>query len=414
MSLKNFIGYKCVACGKEYGIDTFRYICGSCKNNLVLLLDFENLKKKISRVNFGNNRNYNIWRYLDLLPVDSRESLIPLQIGWTPLYKIQSSERKIGLKNLYIKDDGRNPSASFKDRAGAVALLNAIEQKAEIITGASTGNAASSMACLAASMGISPVIFLPKAAPVAKIAQLLVFGAKVFAVNGSYDEAFDLCLKATEKFGWYNRNTGYNSFTREGKKTCAFEIIEQMNWNVPDKVFVPVGDGNIIAGIWKGFKDFYSLGLIDKLPQMIAAQAEGSAAIADAVISGGDLKPVSAKTIADSISVDIPRDGLLAVKSIIESKGETVKVSDDDILESIKDVARLAGVFGEPAGVTGYAGLKKMISQGKIKPDDKIVVIVTGNGLKDVVSAQKAAGQPFQIEPSIEEFEEIYNKISKV
>jgi len=414
MSLKNFTGYKCVACGKEYGIENFRYICGSCKNNLLLVMDINKIKKNFNRSVFSNNRNYSIWRYLDLLPIDTRDSLIPLQIGWTPLYKINSSDKKIGLKNLYIKDDGRNPSASFKDRAGAVALLNAIEQKSQIITGASTGNAASSMACLSASMGISPVIFLPKTAPVAKIAQLLVFGAKVFAVNGTYDDAFDLCLKATEKYGWYNRNTGYNSFTREGKKTCAFEIIEQLDWKAPDKVFVPVGDGNIISGIWKGFKDFFELGLIDRLPQLIAVQAEGSSAIADAVITGGDLKQVSAQTIADSISVDIPRDGLLAVKSIIESGGEAVKVSDDDILESIKDVARLSGVFGEPAGVTGYAGLKKMIGIGKIKPEDTIVVVITGNGLKDVASAQKAAGQPYHIEPSIDEFSEIYSKISKL
>ncbi len=267
------------------------------------------------------------------------------------------------------------------------------------------------MACLSASLGISPVIFLPKNAPAAKISQLLVFGAKVFAVNGTYDDAFDLCLKASEKFGWYNRNTGYNSYTREGKKTCAFEIVEQLGWNVPDKVFVSVGDGNIIAGIWKGFKEFYELGLIDKLPQLIAAQAEGSSAIADSVNSGLPLKAVSANTIADSISVDIPRDGLLAVKSIKESKGLAVKVSDSEILEAIKETARISGVFGEPAGVTSYAAMKKMLNDGKLKSDETIILVITGNGLKDVASAQKAAGQAYQIEPSLENFSKVYSTI---
>ncbi|HPP88157.1 MAG TPA: threonine synthase, partial [bacterium] len=315
------------------------------------------------------------------------------------------------LTNLYFKDDGRNPSASFKDRAGAVALLNAIENNAEIITGASTGNAASSMACLSASLGISPVIFVPKAAPIAKISQLLVFGAQVYAVNGTYYDAFDLCLKVTEKFGWYNRNTGFNPYTREGKKTCALEIIEQLNWKVPDKVFVPVGDGNIISGIWKGFKDFYELGLIEKLPQLIAVQAEGSAAISNAINKNTKvIEAVKANTIADSISVDIPRDGELAVKSVLESQGGAVTVSDNEILSAIKEVARLTGIFGEPAGVTGYAGLKKLLNANKLKESEKIVIVVTGNGLKDVASAQKSVGQPYQIEADIDSFLKVYNK----
>jgi len=405
MSLKNFKGYTCVNCGAEYSIVKFRYICDKCESNLILELDFQKIKSKINRKKFNDCKEFSIWRYLDILPINERKNLIPLKIGWTPLYKCSAAEKKLGLKNLFFKDDGRNPSASFKDRAGAVALLNAIENRAMKITGASTGNAASSMACLSAAMGLSPIIFVPKTAPAAKIAQLLIFGAKVFAVDGSYDDAFDLCLKVTETFGWYNRNTGYNPFTREGKKTCAFEIVEQLNWQVPDKVVVPVGDGNIISGIWKGFKDFYNLGLIDRLPKLIAAQSEKSAAIANAVNKKElVVKPVKATTLADSISVDIPRDGVCAVKSVLESKGIAVTVSDQEILTAIKETAQLTGIFSEPAGATGFAAVKKLLRQKKLKSTEKIVIVVTGNGLKDIVNAQKTVGEPIFIAPDLDEF----------
>jgi threonine synthase len=302
---------------------------------------------------------------------------------------------------MWLKDDGRNPSASYKDRASSVAVVKALELGFDKICGASTGNAASSTACLCASIGLSPIIFVPETAPKAKIAQLLIFGAKVFAVKGSYDDAFDLCLEATAEYGWYNRNTGYNPYTREGKKSCSYEVCEQMNWDVPDLVLVPVGDGNIISGVWKGFKDLYGVGLIDRLPRLVAVQSDRSSAVVDAVNGDGVIRPVKATTIADSISVDLPRDGAMAVRAVRESGGMAVKVSDAAILDTITFIARMGGIFSEPAGATSVAGLRKLVAEGRLNGPEKIVCLITGNGLKDIDTAMKIAGKTVPVEPDL-------------
>ncbi|MBU1908505.1 MAG: threonine synthase, partial [Verrucomicrobia bacterium] len=341
----------------------------------------------------------------------------PLRIGWTPLYAAGRLGAPLGLKQLYIKDDGLNPSASFKDRAGAVALVRAREKGAKVIAGASTGNAGSSMACLTASVGLPCVIFVPEKAPPAKIAQLLVFGARVLAVRGTYDDAFDLCMKICDERGWFNRNTGHNPFTREGKKTCSYEICEQLGWHAPDRVVVPTGDGNIISGIWKGMKDLYAVGLIDRLPKIDCAQSEKSNAITRAVeqvraahpdgAASVDwrhvrIEPVKATTLADSISVDVPRDGLAAVRAVIESGGEACTVPDEEILAAIPELARGAGVFAEPAAACAWAVTRRLAQAGRIQPDEKVICLVTGNGLKDVGAARKAAGEPVLIKPTVE------------
>ncbi len=421
--MKKVKGLKCLGCGREYSQEEAKYNCPSCSENLDIIYDYEEIKKSFTKKNLFQNKDYSIWRYEPLLPVQDLKKIPPLQIGWTPLYEA----KKLG-KNLFLKDDGKNPSASFKDRASAVAIVRAQELGAKIVTGASTGNAGSSMACLAASLGIPAVIFVPQKAPKAKIAQLLIFGAKVIMVKGSYDEAFDLCLEATKEYGWYNRNTGYNPYTREGKKTAAFEICEELDWEVPDKVFVPVGDGNIISGIWKGFKDLKKVGFINRLPQLVAVQSELSNAVVKAVKtsiqprqsgipprtghpgSKIQIEPVKATTIADSISVNMPRDGVAAVRAIQESKGLAVEVSDEEILEAIKIVARATGIFGEPAGVTSYAGYKKLKEEGKIEEKERIVCLITGNGLKDIDSSMKVAGEPFLIEPALEALKEIISR----
>lgn len=422
--MKNILGLKCITCGKEYKICEIKYTCPSCEGNLDVIYDYKNIKQEIDKNYFKNNSNYSIWRYSSLLPISDLSKIPPLNIGWTPLYHVKKLGEKLGLKNLYIKDDGRNPSASLKDRASAVVLVRAIEDNVKIVSAASTGNAGSSMACLCASVGMPSIIFIPQKAPEAKVAQLLIFGAKVIMVNGTYDDAFDFCLKASKHFSWYNRNTGYNPFTREGKKTCVYEICEQMNFKAPDKIFTSVGDGNIISGLWKGLKDLYNVGLIDKLPKLIAVQSNKSNSIVKSFqkIKTKNIKfteqpfssqfkieiePVQATTIADSISVDIPRDGVAAVKSIVESEGEAVEVSDEEILDSIKEIAQLCGIFGEPAGVTSFAGLKKFVNLGKIDKDEKIVCVLTGNGLKDISSAMKVAGSPSLIEPDLKELEKI-------
>ena len=280
----------------------------------------------------------------------------------------------------------------------------------DLVTGASTGNAGSSTAVLAAAMGMKARIFIPKAAPRAKIAQLLACGADVLAVDGTYDDAFDLCLAATKQFGWYNRNTGYNPFTREGKKSVSFEICEQMGWHAPDLVVVPVGDGNIISGVWKGFADFHRIGFIDRLPRLLAVQAAGSAAVVNALAGDGTIKPVSGETVADSISVSVPRDGEAAVQAVRESKGFGITVTDDQILAAIPEIARDSGVFGEPAGVTAYAGLKTAVEQGRIDPAWTIVVLMTGSGLKDIASVMKVAGEPRAVPANASALSEIFKK----
>ncbi len=400
---------KCLLCGTEYDPAEVKYTCPKCGSDGILevIYDYEEIKKHFSKESLKNNKNYTMWRYLPLLPVDDPEKIGPLKVGWTPLYTADRIRENLGMPNLWIKDDGRNPTASLKDRASAIAVAKARELREEAITCASTGNAASSLAGAAASVGVKTYIFVPKTAPKAKIAQLLVFGATVFAVNGTYDEAFDLSIKATEVFGWYNRNTAFNPYMVEGKKTVALEIIEQMNFEVPDYVFVSVGDGCIISGVAKGYKDMLALGLIDKMPKLVAVQAEGCKPIVDAVNGDGKVKFVEPDTIADSIAVGIPRNRIMAVRDVKESGGFGITVSDEEIISAIKYLGSTQGIFAEPAGATGFAGMLKALKEGKISKNDKVTVIVTGNGLKDVESAIRAGGNPIIIDPEISEVKKI-------
>lgn len=395
--MKKIEGFRCVECAAECGLAETEYVCPRCGGNLSVVYDHKALRKKIGRKSLAADAERSIWRYLDVLPLDGRAGIPPVQVGWTPLYRARKLGAEIGLKNLYLKDDSRNPSASFKDRASAVIAARAFQTRRRTVAGASTGNAAASLACMMADRDAKPVIFVPRTAPAAKLAQLLVHGAAVLSVDGTYDQAFDLCRRACDEFGWYNRNTGYNPFTREGKKTCAFELCEQLGWEVPDFVFVPVGDGNIISGLWRGFTDFRALGLIDKLPRMVAVQAEGSAAVARACKDGRPPRAVGGKTVADSISVSLPRDGAAAVAAIKESGGFAVTVTDREILAAIPAVAQGANVFAEPAGAAAYAGLVKCAAAGSVREDDPAVLVVTGSGLKDVDSALKVAGRPHEV-----------------
>ncbi len=395
---------KCLLCGEEYDPNEVKYTCPKCGQDGILevIYDYDEIKKHFSKESLKENDNYTMWRYLPLLPVNDPSKIGPLKVGWTPLYTADRIRKDLGMPHLWIKDDGRNPTASLKDRASAVAVVKAQELGEEAITCASTGNAASSLAGASASVGIKSYIFVPKTAPKAKIAQLLVFGATVFAVNGSYDEAFDLSIKATEEFGWYNRNTAFNPYMVEGKKTVALEIIEQMNFEVPDYVFVSVGDGCIISGVAKGYKDMLALGLIDRMPKLVAVQAEGCKPIVDAVNGDGTVKFVQPKTLADSIAVGIPRNRVMAVRDVKESGGFGIAVSDEEILSAIKYLGSTQGIFAEPAGATGFAGMLKALEEGKISKNDRVVVIVTGNGLKDTESAIKAGGEPIVIDPDID------------
>ncbi|BAL81023.1 threonine synthase [Caldisericum exile] len=396
---------KCLVCGTEYDENEVMYTCPKCGDNGLLEVeyDYESIKREFTKEYLSNNKSYSLWRYLPLLPINDPSKIAPLQVGFTPLYQVPRIREDLGVSNLFVKDDGRNPTASLKDRASAIVVSKAQELGKTEITCASTGNAASSLAGATASLGLKSYIFVPKNAPKAKLTQLLVFGATVFAVNGTYDEAFDLSIKATREFGWYNRNTGFNPYTVEGKKTVALEIAEQLSFDVPNYVFVSVGDGNIISGVYKGFFDLLNLGFIDRMPKIVAVQAEGCSPVVDAVNGDGIIKPVVPNTIADSISVGIPRSGIMAVKYIKNSNGFGIKVSDEEILKAIKYLGTMSGIFAEPAASTSFAGYLKALKEGLIKGSDKVVVIITGNGLKDIDSAMKSVKEPIYIDPTIED-----------
>ena len=355
-------------------------------------------------------------------------------VGWTPLYAAPRLAAHLGLRHLWVKDDGRQPTASFKDRASAIAVVKTRQLGYEIVTTASTGNAAAALSGLCAAVSQPNVIFVPRTAPQAKITQLLVFGATVLLVDGSYDDAFELCLKAAPEFGWYNRNTGYNPYMSEGKKTAAYEICEQLTsrglgrgapllpcpsaplplgspapplpcLSAPDRIFIPVGDGCIIGGVHKGLRDMLALGWIDHMPKLMGVQAAGSSPLVDAWergLEGLDMEPVEAHSIADSIVAGLPRDRIKALRAVRGSRGAFIRVNDEEILAAIPALAQGCGVFAEPAAAAAYAGLVKAVEQGLVDPDEQVVMLATGSGLKDIASAMKSVGQPDIIEPTMD------------
>ncbi|HTO95257.1 MAG TPA: threonine synthase [Bacteroidota bacterium] len=353
------------------------------------------------------SRPFDHWRYAELLPVIPASPRPPLRVGWTPVYEVPRLAADVGAGRLFLKDDGRNPTASFKDRASSVGVMKALEFGARTIACASTGNAASSLAGLAAAVGLRSVIFIPERAPAPKVAQLLVFGATVVRVAGSYEQAFNLCASACAKFGWYNRNSGTNPFLVEGKKTAGLEIAEQFGASIPDWVVVSVGDGCTIGGIGKGLGEMHRLGLIPRLPRLLGVQAEHAAPIVRAFQSGAPLAPVQAETIADSIAVGTPRNWRRAIAAVSRSGGSMIAVSDEEILDAMKSTARLGGVFGEPAGVAGVAGLRRAVANGIVGRKESVVVVITGNGLKDIESARSAGGNPIDVPPDIASCERI-------
>lgn len=406
--MSQFLGYRCSICHKEILPNSIVYTCPNCGGNLDVILDYKNIQTKYQIEDITSRTDFSLWRYLPLLPVEDPGGVgTPLRsAGWTPLYTPQQLTEKLGLQNFWLKDEGRNPTASFKDRASAVVVARAREIGAEIVVTASTGNAGAALAGMSAAIGQKAIIFAPKTAPQAKIAQLLVYGAKVILVDGNYDSAFDLTIEAAKEFGWYCRNTGYNPFTAEGKKTAAFEIWEQILLNQSEdahtlNVFVSVGDGNIISGIHKGFKDLFELGWLRSMPRIFGVQSEKSAAIANTFFAGDEnIVPIGATTIADSISVDLPRDGIRAVRASRQTGGAYLTVSDEEIIRGIGELGKY-GIFAEPAGSTAFVGLEKAIAENVIEPDDPVVVINTGNGLKDIRAAMMAVQAAPVIEPSM-------------
>ena len=399
--MKNVKYAQCVKCGKIYEATPNLTNC-QCGGILDIIYDYDYIKTVLTKEKLAARRDNSMWRYRELLPVEEDTPNTPLRVGWSPLYEADALAKQLGIKKLYVKDDGINPTASLKDRASAMAVAKAREAGAKVIACSSTGNAASSLAGNAAAAGLKTYIFVPSRAPKGKVAQLMTFGATVISVQGSYEETFELSKQAIDKWGWYNRNAAINPYLSEGKKTVALEIMEQLDWKAPDYIAISVGDGCTIAGLWKGLKDLYAIGFIDRLPRLISAQAEGCCPLNRAIETGEPWRPMEENTLADSIAVGVPRNADKALMAIRESNGLTVNVSDEEIMAAQKLLGRTCGVFGEPAGVTGAAGLKKLCEQGKIPADATVVSVVTGNGLKDVANAIKACGEPISIPSDME------------
>jgi len=407
--MKNVKHAKCVRCGKIYEAVPQLTNC-ACGGILDIVYDYDYIKTRLTRETLAGRRDNSMWRYRELLPVEEDTQAPPLRVGWSPLYEAKALAEELGIGRLYVKDDGLNPTASLKDRASSMAVAKALEAGARVIACSSTGNAASSLAGNAAAAGLKTYIFVPSRAPKGKVAQLMTFGATVISVQGSYEETFELSKAAIEKWGWYNRNAAINPYLSEGKKTVGLEIMEQLNWEVPDYIAISVGDGCTIAGLWKGLKDLYAIGLIDRLPRLISAQAEGCCPLNRAIETGEDWRPMEENTLADSIAVGVPRNADKALMAIRESKGLTVNVTDQEIMAAQQLLGRTCGVFGEPAGVTGTAGVRKLCEAEVIGKQDTVVSVVTGNGLKDVANAIAACGEPISIPGSMDRLLEAFRE----
>ena len=390
--------FACSECGARFAEREARYVCPACARGQVPGTP----TRGVLRVELDEPP-----RRWPEAPLDSPEALAaflpvqaallpPLPVGGTPLLAVPRLRRELGMRRLWLKDDGRNPSGSTKDRASLLVVAKAIEYGCGTVATASTGNAASALAAVAAAAALRAVVFVPASAPPAKLVQCAAYGARLVPIDGSYDDAFELSLAACERFGWYNRNTAFNPFTIEGKKTAALEIAAALAPEQPDVVLVPTGDGVIVAGVAKGFADLVQGGLIARAPRLVAVQPEGSAALARALRDGAaTITPVAgAHSVADSLVVGTPRNAGLALREVRATGGGGVIVSDAAIVTAIARLAAATGVFAEPAAAAVFAGLEAALEQGLIGRDERVVLLVTGSGLKDVPAAARAVRIP--------------------
>jgi threonine synthase len=411
--------FVCSDCGMTISSSAVIYLCPQCekKNSkdqppygvLKTVYDYSAICNKFSENIFSSLETNS---FIDLLPLKSAESFPLLKTGNTPLYHVKNYDKAQPDINLFLKDDSQNPTFSFKDRASAIVSAFAKENNLNTIVAASTGNAGSSLAGICASQKQKAIIFVPVAAPVAKLTQIIMYGATIVPVEGNYDTAFDLSIEATKKFGWYNRNTAFNPFTIEGKKTVSFEIFSQLSQQIPDRIFVPVGDGVIISGVYKGFEDLLNLGIIDKIPTIVAVQAMGSNNIIKNIDREHFISSPS-KTLADSISVDIPRNFRMAKGYIKKYAGEKIEVSDEEIIAASMHLSSRTGIFTEPAAAAAFAGFLSYLWNGRFERGSRNVVLLTGSGLKDLKAVQGAVNIPAAVKPDIREVEKYLSGIKK-
>lgn len=403
-------GLKCRECGREYPVAPI-YVCEFCFGPLEVVYDYAGIKKVLTRKTIGE-REQNLWRYKELLPIDG-EPQVGLNSGYTPLIKADNLARTLGIKELYIKDDTvAHPTLSFKDRVVAVALTKAKEFGFDTVACASTGNLAHSVSAHGAKAGFKRFVFIPSSLEPSKIVASLVYEPNLIAVDGNYDEVNRLCSEIANKYKWAFVNINIRPFYAEGSKTQGFEIIEQLGWKAPDNVVVPCASGSLLTKVWKSFKEFKEIGILTELnTRVFAAQATGCSPIATAIKHGTDvIKPVRPNTIAKSLAIGNPADGFYASQVVKTSGGYAEDVSDEEIIDGIKLLAKTEGVFAETAGGVTLACTIKLIEAGKINKDSTTVICITGNGLKTQEALSGHTASPHHIKPNMAAFEEILKK----
>lgn len=399
----------CINCGEKYDLNEIVYTCRSCGDILEIRYDYDILKEKIKKSDW-RNWPLSVWRYRDFMPISDFSKIISLNEGGTSLYFCRRLGQALGVKNLYVKNEGENPTGSFKDRGMTVGVSKAMELGVKMVACASTGNTSASLAAYAAKAGLSCIILIPSGGVAyGKLAQAIIYGAKVMQIRGNFDQALKIIVKISEEHKEIYLLNSINPFRLEGQKTIAYEICDQLNGLVPDRVIVPVGNAGNISAIWKGFVEFYNVGLIEKLPMVTGIQAEGASPIAKAVKEGRSyIVPVEKpETVASAIRIGAPVSWKKALKAIRDSGGTAETVTDAEILEAQKMLARYEGIFVEPASASSIAGLKKLIDYGKIDRDEIIVCVTTGHGLKDPDIVVKSYEKPFEVDAQLESIEQI-------
>jgi len=399
----------CIACGEKYGADEIVYSCKRCGDLLEVRYDYSILKAKLKKSNW-QSLPLSVWRYKDFMPIRDPTKIVSLNEGGTGLHSCQHLVNLLGVKHLYVKNEGENPTGSFKDRGMTVGITKAVELDMKTVICASTGNTSASLAAYAAKAGLQCIVFIPSGKiAYGKLAQAMVYGAKVVQIRGNFDQALKMVLELSEKHREVYLLNSINPYRLEGQKSLAYEIFDQLNGKPPDRVVLPVGNAGNISAIWKGFTEFRKLGLIDKLPKMTGIQAEGAAPIARAIKNGKDeIVPIDKpETVATAIRIGAPVSWKKAIRAIRESGGTAETVADEEILEAQKMLARSEGLFVEPASASSIAGLKKLFEAGKIDKDEVVVCVTTGHGLKDPDTAIKISEKPSEVDAEIGSIEKL-------
>ncbi len=408
------LALRCLKCGHEHPPKKGLYVCEKCGGKIEVVYDYGGISKKVTRKSL-EKRDGGVWKYQELLPIAERKNIVSLGEGGTPVIRAENIGKEIGLKTLYLKDETRNPTSSFKDRMMSVGVSKAVEFGAKVVVTASSGNAAVALAAYAAKAGLKCYAFVPAKAPESKVAQISMHGAKVVKVLGKEkgDPTYELMLAGWKKFGWSPLPSAgaFNPYHWEGAKTISYEVCEQLKWKVPDWVVITVGAGTLLSGCAKGYFEFEQMGLVEKVPKIVAVQATGCAPIAKAVRENIPVEKIETwpnpQTIAGGLVDPFPWDADTALNAIRKSGGTAIAVTDDEILEAEKKLARREGVFAEPSGAAGLAGLEKLVAEGIIDKSDIVVLQVTGGGLKDTKTALKISDKPIVISPDVKSIERL-------